>query len=108
MNTTNLVAIVTMALLLKGCSTSSMPLTRPSMADQAGREATCKITTPHQHSSFDDPIDCCDDPSSPPALSLVALQLTKSIDALLRSLRLYDACLRDHLLAEHSDPDLPF
>ena len=27
MNTTNLVAIVTMALLLTGCSTSSMPLT---------------------------------------------------------------------------------
>lgn len=66
------------------------------------------VLTLHHSRAFDTPIDDGDDPTSPPALSLVALQLTKSIDALLRSLRLYDACLRDHLLAEHSDPDLPF
>jgi len=66
------------------------------------------VLTLHHSRAFDDPIDCRDDEASPPALSLVAVQLTKSIDALLRSLRLYDACLRDHQLAENSDPDLPF
>lgn len=66
------------------------------------------VLTLHHGRAFDAPIDCGDEETSPPALSLVALQLTKSIDALLRSLRLYDACLRDHLLAGHGDPDLPF
>lgn len=67
------------------------------------------VLTVHHSRAFDDaPIDVGDEVNCPPALSLVALQLTKSIDALLRSLRLYDACLRDHLLADHSDPDQPF
>jgi len=65
------------------------------------------LTPPHSR-AFDAPIDAGDEETSPPVLSLVALQLTKSIDTLLRSLRLYDACLRDHLLVEQSDPHLSF
>lgn len=72
--------------------------------------ASCSrnVLTLHHGRAFDAIIDAGDEDPCTPALSLVALQVTKSIDNLLRSLRLYDACLRDHLLAEHSDPDLPF
>ena len=48
------------------------------------------------------------DEVTPPAMPLVAFELAKRIDALLRSLRLYDACLRDHELANQNDPDFPF
>lgn len=56
---------------------------------------------------FECPIADGDDEHTPLALSLVALQVTDSIDDLLRSLRLYHASLRDHLRARRLD-DLPF
>lgn len=48
---------------------------------------------------FDCPIDEGDDEDTPSAVCLVALEVHERIDALLDSLRLYDATLRDHLHA---------
>jgi hypothetical protein len=64
------------------------------------------LTVLHRR-AFECASDAPDEPG-PPAISLVALDLVKRIDALLRGLRLYDAALRDHLLASARDEDLPF
>jgi hypothetical protein len=79
------------------------PLSLLAAAALCSRNA---LTVLHRR-AFDCPIHEADDEPSPPAISLVALELTKRIDALLRGLRLYDAALRDHLLAERHQ-DLPF
>jgi hypothetical protein len=56
---------------------------------------------------FDCPTDQGDHEDTPLTISLVALQVADHIDELLKSLRLYDASLRDHLRARRFH-GLPF
>ena len=90
----------------------------PSLAQAPQRAPLCLLAaaalcarnalTVQHRDAFECAMSEGNDEVTPPAMPLVAFELAKRIDALLRSLRLYDACLRDHELANQNDPDFPF